>query len=91
MSDGLEQVRVVIGSVDECGISDTDIKNALWNNYFAIEETVQWALGIFPRLFRIEFHPNVCVAEEQERRNAAKERKGKVQMLDIHLSFFFLS
>lgn len=53
MNDGLEQVRLVIGSVDECGISDNDIKDSLWELYFDIEQTIHWALGMFFCLLHI--------------------------------------
>ncbi|KAK7061453.1 HBS1-like protein [Favolaschia claudopus] len=44
LNDGLEQVREVIGGIDQCGLSDNAIKDVLWDCEFDIEETIQWAL-----------------------------------------------
>ena len=46
MSDGFEQVRLVIGNEATSELSDNSIKDALWKYYFDIEKTVQWALGL---------------------------------------------
>ena len=46
MDDGLEQVRLVIGNGIVTELSDNSIKDALWEFYFDIERTVQWALGL---------------------------------------------
>jgi hypothetical protein len=46
MNDGLEQVRLVIGNEVTSELSDDSIKDALWEYYFDIERTVQWALGL---------------------------------------------
>lgn len=46
MNDGLEQVRLIIGNEDMAGLSDDSIKDTLWEYYFNIEKTVQWALGL---------------------------------------------
>jgi HBS1 N-terminus len=46
MNDGLEQVRLVIGNEVTSELSDNSIKDALWEYYFDIERTVQWALGL---------------------------------------------
>jgi hypothetical protein len=47
MNDGLEQVRLNIGGEDVSELSDTSIKDALWEYYFDVEKTIQWALGSF--------------------------------------------
>ncbi|PPR02456.1 hypothetical protein CVT24_002005, partial [Panaeolus cyanescens] len=44
MNDGLEQVRQVIGSADFSGVSDQSIKDALWDSYFDVDHTIQWAM-----------------------------------------------
>ncbi|GLB33494.1 putative elongation factor Tu C-terminal domain [Lyophyllum shimeji] len=41
---GLEQVRQVLGDEDVTGLSDKDIKDALWEYFFDEEKTIQWAL-----------------------------------------------
>ncbi|KAJ7774209.1 hypothetical protein DFH07DRAFT_912701 [Mycena maculata] len=43
LNDGLDRVREVIGGPDHSGLSDTDIKDVLWDYHFDIEETIQWA------------------------------------------------
>lgn len=45
MNDGLEQVRIIIGDDETSGISDDAIKDVLWETYFDIEQTTEWALG----------------------------------------------
>ncbi|KAF9057448.1 hypothetical protein BJ165DRAFT_33338 [Panaeolus papilionaceus] len=44
MNDGLEQIRQVIGSADFSGVSDQSIKDALWEYYFDVDQTIQWAM-----------------------------------------------
>lgn len=46
INDGLEQVRLIIGNEVTSELSDNSIKDALWEYYFDIERTVQWALGL---------------------------------------------
>lgn len=46
MNDGLEQVRLTIGNQVMSELSDNSIKDALWEYYFDVEKTVQWALGL---------------------------------------------
>lgn len=45
LNDGLEQVCKIIGGEDISGLSDNSIKEMLWEYYFNVEKTVQWALG----------------------------------------------
>lgn len=45
LNDGLDQIRVILGPEGQSELSDTEIKDALWNNYFDIDVTLQWALG----------------------------------------------
>ncbi|KJA24591.1 hypothetical protein HYPSUDRAFT_200464 [Hypholoma sublateritium FD-334 SS-4] len=44
MDDGLEQVRLIVGNADVSGLSDKSITDILWDSYFDIEKTVNWAL-----------------------------------------------
>ncbi|RDB20476.1 HBS1-like protein [Hypsizygus marmoreus] len=44
MLDGLEHVRAVLGGEEVSGLSDKDIKDALWEYFFDQEQTIQWAL-----------------------------------------------
>lgn len=45
MLDALEHVRSVIGGEDVSGLSDKIVKEVLWDYFFDIDKTVQWALG----------------------------------------------
>ncbi|KAG6831884.1 hypothetical protein H0H92_007001 [Tricholoma furcatifolium] len=41
---GLEEVRNVLGDESVSGLSDKDLKDALWEFFFDQEQTIQWAL-----------------------------------------------
>jgi len=47
MEAGLESVRAVIGNPETSGLSDTTLRDVLWEYYFDIERTIQWAIGIY--------------------------------------------
>ncbi|KAK0453280.1 hypothetical protein EV421DRAFT_1763199 [Armillaria borealis] len=40
-----EQVRDVIGDEDTTGISEREIREYLWDCFFKVDQTVEWALG----------------------------------------------
>ncbi|KAJ7937350.1 hypothetical protein B0H13DRAFT_2303053 [Mycena leptocephala] len=44
LNDGLDQLREIVGSADQSGLSDATIQDFLWNCEFDIEEATQWAL-----------------------------------------------
>lgn len=44
MADGLIHVRDVVGPEDQSGLSDTKIKDALWEFYFDVEKTIRWCM-----------------------------------------------
>ncbi|KAH9482959.1 hypothetical protein JR316_0005059 [Psilocybe cubensis] len=44
MEDGLDQVKLVIGDESQSGFSDNEIRDVLWEYYFDIEKTIEWAL-----------------------------------------------
>lgn len=46
INDGIEQVRLVIGDEVTSELSDNAIKEALWEYFFSVENTIQWALGL---------------------------------------------
>jgi hypothetical protein len=52
MNHGLEAVREVVGSAKETGIPDSAIREALWEYYFDVAQTIDWVYGTFksPRL-----------------------------------------
>lgn len=45
MNDGLDQVRLVVGDEAQSGLSDNAVRDALWEYYFDVERTIQWAFG----------------------------------------------
>jgi hypothetical protein len=46
LNNGLEEVRVILGAENQNGMSDVMIKDALWEFYFDVRETVQWLVGM---------------------------------------------
>ncbi|KAG6833838.1 hypothetical protein H0H87_011772 [Tephrocybe sp. NHM501043] len=69
---GLEEVREVLGDNNISGLSDQDIKDALWEFFFDAEKTIQWAIeeqsrrqmardrkaSIHPDVYDINLDPN---------------------------------
>jgi HBS1 N-terminus len=45
MISGLEQVRKVLGDEDASGLSDQTLKDTLWDCFFDVDKTIQWAIG----------------------------------------------
>lgn len=45
MNDALEQVRNIVGDEYDCGISDKDLKMALWDRFFDVHQGVNWVFG----------------------------------------------
>lgn len=50
MQAGLESVKAVIGNEETSGLSDGTLRDALWEYYFDIERTIQWAIGIYSNI-----------------------------------------
>lgn len=46
MNDGLARVRALLGPQESSGLEDGIIKDALWNEYFDVQRSVQWLLGL---------------------------------------------
>lgn len=88
MDAGLESVRAIIGNLETSGLSDATLKDVLWEYYFDIGRTIQWAIG---NLFHQPPHCTTrsCSTDEQERRRRAEERKGEQCTLYILVSFPF--
>ncbi|KAH9007162.1 hypothetical protein EDB86DRAFT_2793748 [Lactarius hatsudake] len=83
MEAGLENVRAVFGSEDQSGFTDSFIRETLWDCYFDIDKTVEWLSGMSctrPLAERL-----TLPEEEQERKNAARERKAGVPFPDDDL------
>jgi hypothetical protein len=76
LDNGLEQVRVILGPEDASGFSDNFIKNALWDNWFDVERTVDYLLGISSGIS--SFMVLNSMAEEHARQLLAEERKGEL-------------
>lgn len=45
MESGLQHVRSLLGSSDESGISDKEVKDSLWYYFFDADKTVEWLLA----------------------------------------------
>lgn len=45
MTSGLQHVRGLLGSADDSGISDKEVKDSLWYYFFDAEQTVEWLLA----------------------------------------------
>ncbi len=46
MEAAFEQLISVLGDSNTTGLSDKEVKAALWEAYFNVEETIEWALGV---------------------------------------------
>ncbi|THH01862.1 hypothetical protein EW026_g910 [Hermanssonia centrifuga] len=44
LTQGLEQIRATVGSEAESGMTDKDIKDALYHYYFDIQQSLNWLL-----------------------------------------------
>lgn len=47
LESGLEHVRAVIGSEEDSGLADGVVRDALWDQYFDVENAIGWLLGLF--------------------------------------------
>ncbi|KAF9452147.1 hypothetical protein P691DRAFT_256246 [Macrolepiota fuliginosa MF-IS2] len=45
LNDAFEQVRAIIGSAQMSGLSDKELKDTLWHEYYDVNKTVEWALA----------------------------------------------
>ena len=45
LEEGLEQIRNMIGSEAQSGITDDEIKDTLWNAYYDVEASLNSILG----------------------------------------------
>jgi hypothetical protein len=41
----LDRVRDVVGPEQESGVSDAAIREALWEYYFDVDQTIEWVFG----------------------------------------------
>lgn len=71
----LESVRAILGSEERSGFTDSFIRETLYDCYFDVEKSVEWLSGMSCTLPLGE--SLTLPKEEQERMNAARERKGK--------------
>ena len=70
------QARSILGP--ESGISDEQIKDAAWDNFFDVETTVEWLLSeAFVQLIYAMLMMKSLPTEEQIKRNVAKEKQGE--------------
>lgn len=71
----LENVRAILGSEERSGFTDSFIRETLYDCYFDVEKSVEWLSGM--SCTRPLGERLTLPKEEQERKNAARERKGK--------------
>lgn len=45
MNVSLDRVREVVGPEHESGFTDADIREALWEYYFDVDQTIDWVFG----------------------------------------------
>jgi elongation factor 1 alpha-like protein len=45
MNHGLDTVREMVGSAEATGIPDSAIRDALWEYYFDVNQTIDWVFG----------------------------------------------
>lgn len=83
MTQGLEQIRATVGSEAESGMTDKDIKDALYHYYFDIQQSLNWLLGMkFNNTYGMITSSNP-IPEEQARKHAAQERRGERRFILI--------
>jgi hypothetical protein len=71
----------MIGPEEQSGFTDSYIRDSLWDNNFDIEETMAMLAGM-SRSRLPSTSPDPASSEEvQERKNAARERRGELQFL----------
>lgn len=69
-------VLELVGPSSETGIPDSAIRDALWEYYFDINQTVEWVYG---KLHYLDCDMAlIFVLEEKARLAAAQERKGQL-------------
>lgn len=72
----------MIGPEEQSGFTDSYIRDSLWDCNFDIEETMEVLAGMSHT--RLPLAPALTLPEEvQERKNAARERKGELQFLNL--------
>ena len=68
MDEGLERVRALLGPFETTGLDDKVVKDALWNEYFDVERSVDWLLGSAASAMRVV--PGLTVTQ----RNAIEDK-----------------
>lgn len=69
-----------MGDEATSGLDDAIIKDALWEYYFDMEKVLSWLYGVLssPASFSATYAE---ASDEQERRIAVKERKGRPSLV----------
>lgn len=78
MESGVEHIRAVVGDEATSGLDDAIIRDTLWQFFFDIEQSTAWLFGSSSPCHPPPFS---SIPEEQERRAAARERKGRPSYL----------
>jgi len=68
LNNGLDHIRTIIGPESENGLSDSDIKDALWNFFFDNDKTVEWLLGT------LDFAANLRSGIDRECRGTTEKK-----------------
>lgn len=79
MESGIEHIRAIIGDEATSGLDDAIISDTLWQFYFDVDQSIAWLLGSSSPPWTSL--PLTLFSEEQERRAAARERKGRPSYL----------
>jgi hypothetical protein len=67
-----------VGTQSVSGISDTEIRDAVWEFYFDVQEAVSYLLGgIFRRVNKRFLYLSLSFQDEQTKKRAANAKKGK--------------
>ena len=48
--DGLEQVRATMGTEAQCGFSDQEIKDTLYEYWYDVQQALNYLFGEYPAL-----------------------------------------
>ena len=89
LMEGLERVRIAIGSPEQSGFSDQEVKDALYYYQYDVDKSVDYLIGM-PYHFPTQGCSNL-LSEEQDRKRAAQERRGGSIVDTFHLIFPSLS
>lgn len=77
MMEGLEQVRIAIGSPEQSGISDQEVKDALYYYQYDIDKSVDYLIGMSHYLIIATFG---LTSPQRNKRGSRLPRNAKVSV-----------